>query len=123
MRAVSFAYWLQGYFEIQGKDENLSMEQARKIFKKAESVKAGTDAVEQSAKGSVEFIKGLLVLAVQTNDANALAFATKQIRDNLNNLFIHSVDPSYEGDQTNFNNIHGNKPPGSGFNQQPGVRC
>lgn len=119
MKAVEFAYWLQGYFEIEGGNAALSGNQLRQIAQKADKVAAGNDAAEQSAKSYVDYVRGALSLlpasgAVDTGMAEKLS---GNMRTKLNDLFIHAIDPTIEGDQKHFREVHrpDDKKPGGGL--------
>lgn len=78
-------------------------------------------------KNMVNYTKGALSTISRVNLPNGqwLKDVTDDLKQKLNDTFIHSVDPSYAGDQNKFNEIH--KPePGkiqSPLNYPPGVRC
>jgi hypothetical protein len=92
------AYWLQGFFEISGSDA-LSDEQIKKV------VKAAQDA---PASDMSKLILSTVLDNLDNHEAIGPLLAKK-----LAVKFKHDIDPSYEGDQSNFNNIHGGgKPPG-----------
>ena len=89
------AYWLQGYFEIAG-TEDLSEDQFTAIANVANKVEK---------QGTLSHF--ILDLAVNNGKAdNGPALAKK-----LHEIFVHDIDPSYEGDQNQFNGLHnGGKP-------------
>lgn len=101
MKAVEFAYWLQGYFEINGGEPVLSTTQLRQLNERAESVQAGNDAAELAAKSYVDFTKGMLSLMPETGevDAGMAKGISDKLRTRLNALFVHAIDPTIKGDQ------------------------
>lgn len=119
MKAAEFAYWMQGYFEINGDGRSLTENQALLVLKKAESVKAGSDAVEGKAQSSVSFAQGMLFpVSEGMVDEAFLKSASQKMKNKLHDLFAHTIDPSYEGAQSDFNAIHeGGRPP------RPVMRC
>jgi hypothetical protein len=110
MRAREFAYWLQGYFEIEGAAESLTSAQARKILGKLEKVDmTGGDAAEQKAAAFASFAKGGLTgisYVSEAEQASALRNFTQTLRSSLNDLFIHAIDPTLPGDQDFHRNNH-----------------
>jgi hypothetical protein len=108
MKAVEFAYWLQGYFEIDGTAPVLTTSQLRKINARAEAVQAGTDAAELSAKSYVDFTKGALSLLPPSGEADAgmARGISENLRTRLNDLFIHAIDPAIKGDQSQLRKTH-----------------
>jgi len=121
MKASEFAYWLQGYFEIQGGAEALTATQAQKIYDRTQKIAPAQTDVDVKAQGFVSFAQGVLLMATQNaGDANTLKFVTDTLRTKLNDTFIHAIDPSYAGDQTHFQQTHDSSvlPP-----RQPGMRC
>jgi hypothetical protein len=127
MKATDFLYSVQGYFELNGSDAPLTQQQMQKVLKLADSVKKGEGPLEDKAQEVVEYTKGALsaVSKINLNSNDLLKVVTEDLRRKLNDTFIHSVDPSYAGDQNTFNQIH--KPdlpmPSTPFNRPPGVRC
>ena len=124
MKATEFVYWLQGYFEINGAGNDLTQAQAQAVFKKAESAKSGQGDVEEKAQEFVKFADRILYPTTLENfvDAKYLKTATQELKAKLNDLFIHAIDPSYDGDQNQLNQTHngGPKPP---LDYGPGWRC
>jgi ABC-type transporter MlaC component len=123
MKAVEFAYWLQGYFEISGTEDTLTVPQARKILSTAKKVRAGREEAEKDAMDFVFSLTALLgcttpeLKIADTALTAVLKEATPQLKKQLNNLFQHAIDPSYDGDQSQFNNHH------NGSNGGPVMRC
>ena len=100
MKARDFAYWLQGYFEINGSASALTQVQAVQVFDKATSVTAGTDPVELKAQNFVSYTQGALSsVSYAAPTVDFLIAATADLKSKLNDLFIHAIDPSLPGDQ------------------------
>jgi hypothetical protein len=118
MKAVEFAYWLQGYFEIEGSSSVLTQAQLSSIKERAEKVQASRDQVELQAKSFVDYVLGAISAVPARRDEQARATVSQNIRQKLNDLFVHAIDPSYSGDQTHFNQTHNN-----GGHRPPGMRC
>ncbi len=110
MRAREFAFWLQGYFELSGPSGSLTVKQANDILTKLQKVDTtGTDAVDQKAAAYANFAKGALdaIGYVLPQDQQAvLAGVTRKLRADLDNLFVHAIDPSIPGDQQQHRNKH-----------------
>jgi hypothetical protein len=125
MKAAEFAYWLQGYFEINGESQSLSEAQAKQISEKASAVGPETSTVEVAAYSFVKYVEGMLFPVSQgMAGSDFLKGTTEQIKTKLHDLFVHSIDPSYEGEQDLYHAIHGSQ--GSGFKpNKPGsvMRC
>lgn len=97
------AYWLQGFFEING-GADLS-------YKQIQTIVAAVGKVDQ--KGAVaNFVLDTFAKTDQKDFGPAIAA-------HLEKVFKHDIDPSYDGDQTDFNDKHngGFTPP------RPGMRC
>ena len=94
MRAREFAYWLQGYFEINGASDALDVRQAKQILSKLEKVDTtGGDVSEQKAAAYVNFAKGALssVEFISAEDQpKVLTGVTTKLRADLNDLFLHA---------------------------------
>ena len=114
MKAVEFAFWLQGYFEISGGAPELSGDQLRAIAKKAETVKAENTPAEQAAKSYTDYVRGALSLLPEGGpvDTGMAVKISNNLQGKLNDLFVHAIDPSIQGDQQRFRDIHrpGRKP-------------
>lgn len=110
MRAREFAFWLQGYFEINGTDAALTPAQAKTVLAKAEKTDlSGADAADQKAAVFVSYAKGALasVNYVQPADQQSvLKGVTDKLRSDLNDLFIHAIDPTLPGDQQKHRDAH-----------------
>ncbi len=115
MRAREFAFWLQGFFELNGRDEALSVDQSKLVLQKLQKVQTGTDLVEQSAGAYVQFAKGALTsieFLEPYEQAKVLVGITAKLRVDLDNLFVHAIDPSMPGDQEQHRSRH--RPDGKG---------
>ncbi|GEM_PF-1627298 len=122
MKTQEFAYYLQGYFEINGSDNIISTRMANVLDNKLKKLEtAQTDAPQLLE--FVGMVKGLLPLLKSESTTNDMrATLSKQIGDQLNNAFVHAIDPSYAGDQNQFNQTHsGGKKPTTDL--EPGMRC
>ena len=108
MKAVDFAFWLQGHFEIKGDNAPLTRQQADVVLKKAQTVVAGPGAAEAQAQVFVSFAQGALLMATQSPvlDNGALTFATDTLRNKLNDLLVHAIDPTIKGDQEQLRRTH-----------------
>jgi len=98
---VQLAYWAQGYFEIAGTNE-LTEAQAKAVAKAA-------NAVEQKGE-----LAKFIVDHVLDNGFDSLGSV---LAAKLEEKFHHDIDPSYEGDQDQFDQLHGGDPNG------PVMRC
>jgi hypothetical protein len=107
MKAVEFAYWLQGYFEIKGGDAPFSNAQAQQVLEKAKAVKAENGPAETQAHSFADYAKGLLFpVSVEEQSDRFLAAATKELKTKLHDLFVHAIDPSVPGDQEPLRQTH-----------------
>ena len=93
MTPVEFCYWLQGAIEIGGVT-SLTCEQERLIL-------AQLMCVEPH---SVFTLQTFLLLSYFPADA---IFGS--IKEELQKVFIHDIDPTYEGDQQYFHDLHSGK--------------
>ncbi len=85
-----FAYWLQGALEI-GEIECLTREQVRRILRRMNDIP----------------VKDLYATMVWTVLATyPLEKATGMVQYIQEQLFIHDIDPTYEGDQEFFHAVH-----------------
>ena len=112
MNAVQFAFWLQGYFEIQGGTPSLNTNQAQAVLKKAQAVRAENSEAEREAGAFVAFTEGTLSVALEARDPALLTSTTGRLATKLNDLFIHAIDPTIQGDQTHLRRTH--RPGGNG---------
>ena len=92
------AYWLQGYFEINGTDE-LSSEQTKQIALRINEMPEQGDLAKFVLR---QVLEGGF-------DGQGPAIAQK-----LNDTFIHAIDPTIAGDQNELRDIHKGRKPGSG---------
>src|SRR5215467_10014036 len=90
MTPTEFCYWLQGAIEIGGL-ETVSNDQAALIHEKLLTV----------APHNVFTLTVFLLLHYFPPQ---LIF--DEIRKELQTMFIHDIDPSYEGDQQYFHDLH-----------------
>lgn len=88
------AYWLQGYFEIS-EDSDLPAETLKNIC---------TRINQMSTRGEI----GKFVL--DTVLENGFEGQGQIIADKLNEVFVHEIDPTIEGDQTELRKIHKGEP-------------
>jgi hypothetical protein len=107
MKATEFAYWLQGYFEIDGNDKPLSNAQAKKVLERAKSAKSDGGAVDNKAQSFADYTAGALFpVTIEDQSEKFLGTITRELKSKLNDLFIHAIDPAIPGDQTQFRNTH-----------------
>lgn len=90
---VDFAYWLQGAIEIDELSE-FTDEQVKLIRRRLNNI-----SQKDAFSGAV-----WLALAVHNKEE-----AFEIINKELQKKFIHDIDPSYDGDQEHFQNIHDGK--------------
>jgi hypothetical protein len=120
MNARDFAYFAQGFFELNDGAKSLTEAQAKQLYKKAESVVKGQGGVEDKAQEVVDYTKGLLFFATQNHPnsdviSTFLSSSTKALKEKLNDLFVHAIDPTVPGDQQQLRDVHNPKrPPPSG---------
>jgi hypothetical protein len=99
-----FCYWLQGFFEIS--EENLiTKEQIILINNKLQMINEKYGQYTRWLKEVIE----LTLKHGATKDQ--IGFFNNSIRDNLNKVFMHVIDNSYETkiDQETLQNIHDGK--------------
>lgn len=89
----AFCYWLQGAIEIGGL-ETLSRKQAGRVFR----------TLANMEKHNVFTLQSLLLLGSMPPE---IAFV--HINRELQKVFIHDIDNSYEGDQEFFHLLHQGK--------------
>jgi hypothetical protein len=108
MKAIEFAYYLQGYFEINGGEAGLTGAQAKTVLKKAESVTHGQGAAEEATQAFAAFTKGVLFTAGRVNRPapELMKAITDDLKQRLNDLFVHAIDPTVPGDQTAHRKTH-----------------
>jgi len=117
MKAINFAYYLRGSFELQNVENNtakpiLTRKQADHLLILAESVDKGPtqDNIESKAQNLVSFATGILTLAKSSTDS--LEETSILLSKELNKFFKEVVAPSTQPTQS------------SGFpSRPPGVRC
>jgi hypothetical protein len=112
-----FAYWLQGKFEIDDGNNHayMTLAQAKKILEKANSVDVSAGA---DVDNFVIYAKNLLFPAGENmGDSDFYSEAATKLRRKLNDLFVHAIDPTIQGDQTQLKEIHkpGGKKGGGGL--------
>ncbi len=90
LTSTEFAYWLQGSIEI-GELNTFTEDQIAVIKQKLEEVERDN---------AFTFMLKVLLDRLKYNQV----FDT--INTELQSMFIHDIDPSYEGDQAQFNKIH-----------------
>jgi hypothetical protein len=95
LEPVAFCYWLQGAIEI-GEITTFTAEQAA-IIRQALEKKA-------IAEHNVFTLQSLILLRTLPPE---IAFV--HIRRELQQIFIHDIDNSYEGDQQFFHLVHTGK--------------
>lgn len=104
MKATEFAYWLQGYFEIDGNDKPLDNAQAKKVLERAKQSKPDGNAQAQSF---ADYTAGVLFpVTVEDQSDKFLATVTRELKTKLNDLFIHAIDPNVPGNQEQLRNTH-----------------
>lgn len=113
-----FFYWLQGFFELSGSTAPLTPEQAdcihRHIALVREHCKAAAQGPAHAARSLPERIAGInalveMIIADNSGTDAIAAVATKAIRTNVHEQFVHVIDPK-AGDatqQAKLNGIHG----------------
>lgn len=95
------AYWLQGFFEISGKTELDPAQTSSILMTVARMEKKGPLA--HFVLDTIEAANGQVGPAISAR---------------LNKMFEHEIDPSYEGNQAHFNDVHG-----GGQGPKPVMRC
>ena len=114
MTNENFCYWLQGHFELQAPDADLTSDQREIILRHI-------DVVEEHMRdrGGI----GPAVIACRTllhsvADASACTVAVRAI---IHDVFLHVIDPKAGGpeQQAKLNNLHNPHPDYS----KPVMRC
>ena len=104
-----FAFFMQGYFEINGDIAPIGPRQIEAIDKKLQRLELS----EGTAPKLLEFVgmvKGVLPLLKDQNLPREMHDQiTKQIKDQLNDVFVHAIDPTIKGDQQGLRAIHKGK--------------
>jgi hypothetical protein len=112
MKATEFAYYLQGYFEIDGNDRALTNAQAKKVLERAKQSKPDGNAQAQSF---ADYTAGVLFpVTVEDQSDKFLSTVTRELKTKLNDLFIHAIDPNVPGNQEQLRNTHRPDRPGGG---------
>ncbi len=112
MRAREFAFWLQGFFEIDGSTNAMTTRQAKDIVAKIEKVDmtaTANDDSDKKAQAFVQFANGALspvFYMPQENQAAFLEGVTARLRKDLNDLFVHAIDATIPGDQSQHRRAH-----------------
>jgi hypothetical protein len=109
MKATDFAFFLQGFFEIDGGTQALTKKQARQVLEKADSVVPGEGEAENKAAAFVAYTQGVLTTALDAGSVSETT--TNRLRSKLNDLFIHAIDPTIPGDQEHLRKTHRPDPP------------
>lgn len=107
MKARAFSFWLQGYFEINGDDKPLSVQQMCQIRARLDKVDPGfsegqISAFEAWLRGSLDTVQ----LLPQIQQEAIAAAVTVEIKQRLNNVFVHAIDPTITGDQNQHRRTH-----------------
>jgi hypothetical protein len=123
-----FFYWLQGFFELSGSQAPLTHEQAECIHRHIDLVREHN---RPSAQGPIiaarlpERIAGINALVEMITADNSgtdaiAAMATKAIRANVHEQFVHVIDPAAGGpeQQAKLNATHSGSP-----DRPPVYRC
>jgi hypothetical protein len=112
-----FFYWLQGFFELSGTQAPLTRDQAECIHRHIDLVrdhcKTSAQGPAHAARRLPERIAGINALVEMITADNSgtdaiAAMATKAIRSNIHEQFVHVIDPA-AGDteqQAKLNAIH-----------------
>lgn len=111
---TELAYFIQGFFEITGSNK-LSEEQAERIASfTCEILKK--DPLEPKPTCHM-IMRHLRVQSPDFFDRQNLGTASEKIAKDLNDIFAHEIDPTYEGDQKVFGKTHNSSESG------PRPRC
>lgn len=100
MKHAEFAYWLQGAFEIL-EPEYLTAKQAGIIIAHLNLVRK----IEGSNNDFEMELRGMLEAAIMAMN-EVTTPVLDAIKEKLNGLFRHEIDPSYEGDPQELQAIH-----------------
>lgn len=111
MREKDFCYWLQGYFELA--DLNgygfINGKMIACIQKHLDLVKK----YERDAPPFTSWVQGFVDAVDIGDDENLPATLTEKLKGELENMFAHEIDGSYESGDTEMvpglNSIHGGK--------------
>jgi hypothetical protein len=122
MKSIELVYWLQGFFELieltpppKEKETILNKEHYQCIQNHINLVKTFEKEKALPFIHWLEgFISGYLVSLSTEDSVSGYAQAvntTKEIKTRLNDLFEHTIDPSYGKDQSALNQAHRPRPP------------
>jgi hypothetical protein len=92
MEAQSFCYWLQGFFEISINP--------RFGLKEIKEIQRYLNQVSESFPFIVWLKEAINVMEVNEYHPPVIAFYKKAITEELNSLFLHVIDPSYDTSYT-----------------------
>jgi hypothetical protein len=123
-----FFYWLQGFFELSGSTEPLTRDQAdcihRHIDLVREHCKMSAQGPAHAARRLPERLAGIntlveMILADESGSTSVSAVATKAIRTNIHEQFVHVIDPvaGNAEQQAKLHAMHGGDP------GKPVMRC
>lgn len=118
MNPTNFFYWLQGYFELSGSDEPLTLDQASMII-------AHANLVAESDRG-VPLVKIQLLAELIVTDPDLSEGFTSKIQNLASETFEHVIDPAAgpPDEQERLNAIHNaGRPMPSIHNRPPLARC
>jgi hypothetical protein len=104
VRAVEFAYWLQGYFELSPEGAIVLSERQIQIIKNHLALVREVDK-DNSFTSWLNGILEAIDLGLRIDEK-----ATTKIQERLNNCFQHEIDPTYKGDPQKLAGIHAGKP-------------
>ena len=90
MSPAEFCYWLQGAIEI-GALDSVDRQKALMIIERLRTVERHN-----------VFTLSSLMMFVHYEPQSVF----KEVRKSLQEMFIHDIDPSYEGDQEYFHDLH-----------------
>ena len=124
MKFDNFCYWLQGHFEIRDHFSQNSLNVLVKeknpehLFLTALQVKCIRDHIKLHLECSLRndispepficWLDGILTHHSELSD-EIQRDVVVEIRDRLNNLFIHKIDPQLPGDKDSLQDIHDGK--------------
>lgn len=106
----AFCYWLQGYFEI-AKSPHLTEPRFKKIAEKL-------DKIEYLGPYTSWLKQVITILENNAYAENLLSYFTPLLIKELNHIFQHDIDPSYETDHSAeyLSKIHHGETSLTGFN-------
>ena len=115
MNPRDFAFWLQGFYELNiscGKDYQFTVEQIKLILKHIELVKAYMRDRKKIRSGDYTHDKAQFVFWLEGVLAASGSNVYQLVQTRLSHLFEHVIDKEISGDQDEFNSIHGSAPDG-----------